>query len=271
MTAPTKTLKKVVLHWSDGAVEQLSDAAAQAWLDKVSNAYTLHQLRGGEVAPDPWVSVVDPMAEAHAALNALEASMATADQWVSPEEHARVEAALKAERSALRDGLRQLAAYRAALTAESTKSQRVRLPPDRVGTTVKFCFRKGMPRTDEDDGEMKGYFTANVYPEDHALAGRLGEILITIDRAGSTTRGTSGALAKSISRRLQHGESVEEVVKPLVRQRFTPDGPTGCPSIPTATSYLDLIGRWVLKHHGAEKRDPFARAEAPVASPPEAA
>lgn len=129
---------------------------------------------------------------------------------------------------------------------------RERLTEERDGRTGKFHFRQA-----PDGEEVRGYVMTGTYPD-----GRLGEVFIVLDRAGSTLRGFCDAAATMTSIRLQRGETIEEIAQKMLRTNFTPNGPTGNKLIPYATSVLDFVFRWLLLWHGVEKRDPFARPEA---------
>ena len=65
-----------------------------------------------------------------------------------------------------------------------------KLPRDRSGVTHRFTI----------NGHLKGYITANCYPD-----GRLAEVFLVMDRVGTLERGMSNALAVMVSMALQHG------------------------------------------------------------------
>lgn len=120
--------------------------------------------------------------------------------------------------------------------AEAVSSGRKRLPDDRNAVTKKFKLR------DEDGTVVNGYATVGFY-EDR----KPGELFIVIDRAGSTVRGLSEAVAILTSIALQYGIPFEVIAEKMRGTRFYPDGFTGEgeTGITSATSVLDYVFRWV--------------------------
>jgi hypothetical protein len=219
-----RKLDKVVMHFNDGTAQQLVGDAARAWLDKVEGAYIVNQLRTGFPAPaEPW------------------------------QPHHRRESL-----PMTRFGKTERFCFKAQSIDEAWLRDRYdkMLTNAGIGEAARAAalpMMLDLAREIAAQDEVKGYITASVYPD-----GRLGEVFIVLDRAGSLLRGMANALATSISVRLQCGESVEDVVAQMRRMRFAPDGWTGCPSVPRATSVLDLIARWLLLNWGAAKKDPYA-------------
>lgn len=106
---------------------------------------------------------------------------------------------------------------------------RNRLPETRDSITHKFSI-----------GGHEGYITAGMYPD-----GSLGEIFITIAKEGSTISGLMDAVATMASIALQHGVPPEAIIDKMKFTRFEPAGFTGNPDIPSATSVIDYIARWL--------------------------
>jgi len=144
---------------------------------------------------------------------------------------------------AWRAGLKSVAIYRdgskrtqplATQDAASTmprpdQPRRRRLEPERAALTHKFSV-----------AGHSGYITVGLYPD-----GRPGEIFITMSKEGSTISGLMDSIATSISFALQYGVPLEVLVKRFSHMRFEPSGYTGNEEIPTATSIVDYIFRWL--------------------------
>lgn len=106
---------------------------------------------------------------------------------------------------------------------------RVRLPETRNSITHKFTI-----------AGHDGYITAGMYPD-----GNMGELFITIAKEGSTISGLMDALATTVSIALQHGVPLEAITKKMKFTRFEPFGFTGNPDIPSTTSVVDYVARWL--------------------------
>lgn len=102
-----------------------------------------------------------------------------------------------------------------------------------------------LPRPD-GDAPFKIYATVGLYED-----GRPGEIFFTADRPGSLERGLLNALGIAISIGLQHGVSLSTFTKQLRGMRFEPAGFTGDPELPSCSSILDCVARWLEKKFGA--------------------
>jgi len=94
-------------------------------------------------------------------------------------------------------------------------------------------------------GEFDGYVHAGMYDN-----GELCEIFVKASKEGSTVSGLLDSWAISFSYALQHGASLEKLVKKFSGIRFEPYGATGNPEIPTCTSVVDYIVRWLDKKFG---------------------
>ena len=106
------------------------------------------------------------------------------------------------------------------------------LPDERRSLTHKFRV-----------GEQEGYITAGLFDD-----GSPGEIFVTVAKEGSTVSGLIDAVALLTSIALQYGVSLEKLCDKLEQTRFEPHGLTANPDIPTATSMLDYIFRWLRLH-----------------------
>ncbi|MDK9700126.1 MAG: vitamin B12-dependent ribonucleotide reductase, partial [bacterium] len=77
--------------------------------------------------------------------------------------------------------------------------------------------------------------------------GSPGEIFIKMSKEGSTISGLMDAFATSISMALQYGVPLRVLSSKFQRMRFEPSGFTINPDIPSATSIMDYIFRWLEK------------------------
>lgn len=139
----------------------------------------------------------------------------------------------------------------------STEGPRRRMPLERLGKTFKFVFGRGTKN------EFRGYFVANPFED-----GSLGELFVTLDRAGTFERAMTDLAAVAVSIALQFGAPLELLAEKFMRTRFEPSGATGNSVVPRATSIADLIFRVLLKRFGAKKCDPYENVPLP---PPETA
>ncbi len=103
------------------------------------------------------------------------------------------------------------------------------LPDERRSITHKFRV-----------GDQEGYVTVGLYDE-----GAPGEIFVNISKEGSTIRGLMDAVAMLTSIALQYGVPLENLVAKFRGVHFEPAGLTGNPQIPTASSLVDYIFRWL--------------------------
>lgn len=106
---------------------------------------------------------------------------------------------------------------------------RERLPDTRLAETHKFNV-----------GGYKGYLIVGFYP-DH----RVGELFITMQKEGSTIGGLMDTIGTLVSIALQSGVTLETLVAKFSHTRFEPSGSTTNSSLPTATSVIDYIFRWL--------------------------
>ena len=91
-------------------------------------------------------------------------------------------------------------------------------------------------------GELEGYLHVGQYED-----GKPGELFICCSKQGSTLDGLMDTIAILTSLSLQHGVPLETIVDKLRGRRFEPSGLTSNKSIPTASSVIDYISRF-LEH-----------------------
>ncbi len=111
---------------------------------------------------------------------------------------------------------------------------RERLPDDHAGSIHKFKV-----------GDQKGRVIVGYYPD-----GRLGEFYIETEKEGSTVAGMYDALAIVASLAIQYHVPLEVLSDKLIGMRFEPYGMTTNPEIPTATSIVDYLFRFLRNKFG---------------------
>lgn len=116
---------------------------------------------------------------------------------------------------------------------ESSRIVRRRLPAERYSLTHKF-----------EVGGHEGYATVGYYED-----GTPGELFIAMAKEGSTISGLMDAFAISISVALQHGVPLQLFCEKFMHTRFEPSGITSNRDIPSASSLLDYLFRWLSIHH----------------------
>lgn len=124
--------------------------------------------------------------------------------------------------------------------------ERVRLPDTRMAVTTKF-------RIGQDSLSVKGYLTVGVDPE-----GNPKELFMSFDKAGGTVQGFMHAWCKAVSFGLQAGIPLDEVVGAFIHTRFDPSGPTRNPDIPSCTSIIDYVAKWLMLQFMPEKYQELA-------------
>jgi ribonucleoside-diphosphate reductase alpha chain len=120
---------------------------------------------------------------------------------------------------------------------EVTDGARARLPVTRKGKTKRIHLHY---RVEGAAVELKIYVTTGEYED-----GRLGEIFLKADKAGSTISGLLDALSITASLALQSGVPVETLVEKWERMQFAPAGTTTDPELPRVASIVDAITRWL--------------------------
>jgi ribonucleoside-diphosphate reductase alpha chain len=125
------------------------------------------------------------------------------------------------------------------------------LPDERRSVTHKFRV-----------GEQEGYVTVGLYDD-----GLPGEIFVNISKEGSTIRGLMDSVAVLTSVALQYGVPLRNLVEKFRGVHFEPAGMTSNPQVPTASSLVDYIFRWLeVRFLGVPpKADTNAKAKTPKA------
>lgn len=121
------------------------------------------------------------------------------------------------------------ASQEAGIEAKNQPSRR-RLPNARPAIAQKFSV-----------SGHEGYLHIGLYPDTLMP----GEIFIRMSKEGSTMSGMLDAFATSISMAIQHGVPLENLVNKFSHVRFEPSGFTGDPDLPSVTSVLDYIFRFL--------------------------
>lgn len=90
-------------------------------------------------------------------------------------------------------------------------------------------------------GGTEGYLHVGMYPD----TGEMGELFVTASKQGSTVDGLLDAVAILVSISVQYGVPLKQLTDKMRGRRFEPSGLTGNKDIPTATSLIDYIFRWL--------------------------
>ena len=106
---------------------------------------------------------------------------------------------------------------------------RRRLPDTRMAVTHKF-----------DIAGHEGYVTVGFFDDN-----KIGEVFIQMAKEGSTIGGLMDTIGILTSVALQHGVSLDSLVKKFEHQRFEPSGWTKNKDIHQASSVVDYIFRWM--------------------------
>lgn len=111
-------------------------------------------------------------------------------------------------------------------------------------------------------GGTEGYLHVGLHPDQdpavmeelYRLLRRLqpGELFLTTSKQGSTIDGLMDAVAIQVSLALQHGVPLQQLTDKMKGRRFEPSGLTGNKDIPTATSLIDYIFRYLEREFVAE-------------------
>lgn len=129
-----------------------------------------------------------------------------------------------------RDGSKATQAlYTSKELKQSKPVARKRLPDIRRSETHKFSI-----------AGHEGYLTYSFFDD-----GSLGEIFIRMSKQGSTLSGLLDAFAIAVSIALQYNVPLKELVKKFTHMRFEPMGVTNNKEIPTASSIVDYIFRYL--------------------------
>ena len=120
--------------------------------------------------------------------------------------------------------------------------ERERLPEERQGLTKRIHLRHAK-------GDLKVYVQTGTYPD-----GRLAEVFIKADKAGSTISGLLDALSITASLALQYGVPVETLIEKWSRMIFEPSGTTTDPEMRQVSSIVDAVAKWLHRRY-AKKED----------------
>ena len=99
--------------------------------------------------------------------------------------------------------------------------------------------------------------TINCFPGTRKPA----EIFIYADKAGTMAAGALDTVAVALSVAWQFGAPFEGLMRKLVGLRFEPEGLTGDPKYPFASSPLDLVARWALDTYSQKEPSEIPHAE----------
>jgi len=89
-------------------------------------------------------------------------------------------------------------------------------------------------------GDVQLYITTGYYP-----TGEIGEIFTNVGKQGSTIRGVLDSWARMVSVSLQWGVPPVEIIRKFSGIAFEPSGPTDNPNIPTCSSLIDYVAKWL--------------------------
>ena len=109
--------------------------------------------------------------------------------------------------------------------------RRQRLPETRKGLVHKFRV-----------GETRAYIRVGLYP-----GGQVGEVFLTVAKAGSTLQGLMDSFATLLSLSLQYGIPLSVIANKFRHVRFEPNGWTGSKQIPSASSLIDYVFAWLQR------------------------
>ncbi len=123
---------------------------------------------------------------------------------------------------------------------------REKLEKTRPGLTKKIHLRYKVGGDQEAPivAELEIFIQTGEYPD-----GRLGEIFLKADKAGSTISGLLDALSITASLALQHGVPPKTIVEKWSRLQFEPAGTTTDPGLARVTSIVDAVARWLATRY----------------------
>lgn len=111
----------------------------------------------------------------------------------------------------------------------------MKLPDERESRVHKFVIHGAGA-----GGTVKGYIIPGFFPD-----GRVGEVFVKLDQAGSTLSGFIDAWAIQVSKRLQMGATLESIVADHKGSKFEPAGQTETPGIRRCSSPVDYVARYL--------------------------
>lgn len=120
--------------------------------------------------------------------------------------------------------------------------ERVRLPKTREGLNhhVTICSVKEIKPGENVIVETDMYVTLSHYAD-----GRPAEIFVRLNQAGSRVGCLVDAWCTAVSIGLQYGIPLEKFISKARGAQYEPSGRTSNPRIPTCTSPLDYLARWL--------------------------
>ena len=96
-----------------------------------------------------------------------------------------------------------------------------------------------------DIGSYEGYIIVGLYPD-----GQPCEVFLTGHKTGGTISGLLNMLATSFSMQLQYGVPLEDICRKMIGERFDPSGRTKNDEIPSVTSIVDYVARFLMRRFG---------------------
>lgn len=102
----------------------------------------------------------------------------------------------------------------------------------------------------------EGYLTVGLFED-----GQPGEIFIKIAKEGSTLSGLVQGFCRAFSLALQYGLPLQAAVDRFRGMKFEPSGPTTNPEIPTSSSVLDYVARFLECEFIAQPAERYATVE----------
>lgn len=122
------------------------------------------------------------------------------------------------------------------------------MPRNRKGTTHSFKIENHA----EGGGTAKGFLTVNEDEDGNPI-----EVFLRLSKQGSTLGGFAGWISVLLSKGLQNGVPMEELLKTPMGMKFEPFGSTNDPEIPDCRSIADYvcrrIARWYMSSAAYEK------------------
>ena len=115
-------------------------------------------------------------------------------------------------------------------------NERKRLPDVRRSITHRVEIGSGQ-------GEIDLYITAGYHDD-----GTLGEVFLSIGKQGSTLKGALDSFAIMLSMGLQFGVPLDSIVSKFEHVAFDPAGPTSNKEIPSCSSLVDYVAKWLDTH-----------------------
>jgi len=99
----------------------------------------------------------------------------------------------------------------------------------------------------------EGYIIVGLYDD-----GSPGEVFIKMSKQGSTLGGIMDSFAVLMSLALQYGVPLSVLVNKFIHTKFEPSGFTGNEEIPTASSIIDYIFKWLALEFLPEEERPYS-------------